>query len=64
MCLIPTHFKLLLLRMKWVFKHKNLQMFGHKVNKYGYFHPFEVVSRVVSRGSETQLQIGKFFFIM
>ena len=34
---------------------KCLQMFGLKLNTYGYFHPHEVVGR----GSETQLQLGK-----
>ena len=30
-------------------------MFGHKLNKYEYFYPIEVVGR----GSETQLQVCK-----
>ena len=30
-------------------------MFGLKLDKYQYFHPFEVVGR----GSETQFQVGK-----
>ena len=45
----------MLLGVKFVFKHQNLQMFGLTSNKYEYFHPLEVVGR----GSETQLQVGE-----
>ena len=40
----------------WVFKHKYLQMFDRKYNKYmTIFYTLEVVGR----GSETQLQLGE-----
>ena len=38
-----------------MFRHQDLQMFAHKLNKYGNCHPVEVVDR----GSETQLQVGE-----
>ena len=44
-----------LLRMKWVFKHQDLQMFGLKLANTGIFHPLDVVGR----GSETQRQVGE-----
>ena len=45
--------KSLLLGMKWVFKHQNLQMFCFKLNKY--FSAIELVGH----GSKTQLQVSK-----
>ena len=38
-------------------KHKNLQMFG--LTNMSNFHPLEVVGR----SSETQLQVGDFFYV-
>ena len=36
-------------------KHRDLQMFGLRSNKYEYFPPLEVVGS----GSERQLQVGE-----
>ena len=47
----------MLLGMKWVFRHHDLQMFGLKLGKFEYFRPLEVVGR----GSETQPQVGENF---
>ena len=47
--------KSLLLRMKYVFKNKDLQMFDLKLTSMSNFHPFEVVDC----GSEAQLQVGE-----
>ena len=38
-----------------MFKHQYLQIFVHKLNKYEYFQPLEVVGR----GSDTQLHVAE-----
>ena len=38
-----------------MFKHRDLQMFGLKLDNMSNFHPLEVVDR----GSETQLQVSE-----
>ena len=38
-----------------MFKHKDLEVFDFKFNKYDNFHPLEIVGR----GSETHLQVGE-----
>ena len=43
--------------MKCVFKHQDLQIFGFKVSKYGYFFPLEVVG---FGHSEIKLQVGEY----
>ena len=47
--------KSLILGTKCVLQHQDLQMFGLNLNKYEFFYPL----KVVNRGSETQLQVGK-----
>ena len=53
-CYISRLNNTVLLGMKWVVKHQDLQMFDVTLNNTSNFHPLEVVDR----GSETQLQVG------